>query len=60
MPKTNLSQIFKNGTNFKLREIDWSSPEWQQTLEAVKKEQEACLRRKHVDWAKLNQIYIAI
>jgi hypothetical protein len=60
MPKTNLNDIFKNGDNFKLTDVDWNSPEIRKRFRGVKEQQEKSLARKKIDWDKLNTFYITI
>ena len=60
MPKTKLSDILKNGEDFKVRKIDPNDPDYILMCESVKKEQELCNRRKKVDWNRLKDIYINI
>ena len=60
MPKTNLNDIFKNGDKFKLKEVDFSSAKIREAIKEVKEEQEKSLKRKEVDWLKLNSFVIKI
>ncbi len=60
MPKNSLNDIFKNGDKFKLKQIDFTDPKVRAEFAEVKKQQEDSLRRKDVDWVKLNQFYITI
>ena len=48
MPKTKLSDILKNGENFKARKIDLDDPEIKKMFKACKEEQEKCLKRKEI------------
>lgn len=58
MPKTNLSDILKNGENFKLKRIDLSNKKVQNRIKGVKYLQSLAERRKYVDWNYLSKFYI--
>jgi len=58
MPKDNLSGVFKNGNNFKMKEVDYTSATRVKELKEVKKEQDDILRRKDTDWQKLDTFVI--
>lgn len=60
MAKVDLKQIFKNGENFKLKNVDWRSPKVRASFKRVKEEQEKSRRRREVDWAALAHWYINI
>jgi hypothetical protein len=48
MPKTKLSDILKNGENFKARKLDPNDPEIKKMFKVCKEEQEKCLERKKI------------
>ena len=60
MPKTKLSDVFKNSDDFKIKQIDWSDEEFAAMLKAIKKEQEKCMERKKINWKLLDNFYITI
>ena len=60
MTKTKLSDILKNGEDFKVRKLDVNDPDFILMCESVKKEQEMSRNRKKVDWNRLKDIYINI
>lgn len=60
MPKIKLSDILKNGEDFKVRKLDPTDPDFIQMCESVKKEQEISKNRKKVDWNKLRDKIINI
>jgi hypothetical protein len=58
MPKTKLSDILKNGENFKLRDLDPNDPEIIAMIDACVEEQQKSLERKKVNWNKLRNTVI--
>ncbi len=45
MPKTKLSDILKNGDDFKIKEFDINNPDFNKMIEAIAKEKEAVRKR---------------
>lgn len=60
MPKADLKDIFKNGKDFKFKEVDYSTPEEVQSIEKLKTEQDKIIRQKDVDWHELSKFRFTI
>ena len=53
-------EFFKNGDDFKLREIDYSSKKEIKKLLKIRKIQESILESKNTDWQKLDEFFIQV
>ena len=60
MPNTHLSDIFKNGDNFKLKEVNFASKKVIREVRKVRKEREAILARKNINWAELEKFHFTV
>jgi hypothetical protein len=60
MPKTKLSDIFKNGEKFKVKKLDPNDPEVKKMLRAVIKEQKRIKDSAKVSRRNLDNIVINI
>jgi len=60
MPKTDIKKIVKAGAEVKFANIDYTTKEYQSQLKAMKKRQEAILKREEVDWQQLSNFVIKL
>ena len=60
MPKTKLSDIFKNGEDFKIKKLNFNDPEVKKMIKAVIKEQKRIKESTKISMEDLRKIVITI
>lgn len=60
MPKTKLSDIFKNGEDFKIKKLNFNDPEVKKMIKAIIKEQKRIKESTKISMEDLRKIVITI